>query len=72
VTGPARSNTGVKTRVAELMADDLDAAAIAARLGVSVPTIYAYFTQIRRDLGPQARATDLGWRGGVIWHPGRA
>lgn len=61
-----------KHRVAELMADDLSASQIAERLHVSVPTIYAYFTQIRRDLGPQARAIDLGWRGGRIWHAGRA
>lgn len=61
----------MKARVAELMAADLQAGVIAARLGCSVHTVYAYFRQIRDDLGPQARSVDLGWRGGVIWHPGR-
>lgn len=54
------------------MAEDLKPAEIAPRLGVSVYTVYAYVAAIKRDLGPQARVVDLGWRGGTVWHAGRA
>ena len=62
---------GGKNRVAELMADNLTLDEIAGELQCSSACVYGYVAAIKRDLGPQAKMKDLGWRGGTVWHPGR-
>lgn len=65
-----RAKHGLKDRVAECMAEGMAAEQISAQLHCSIHTVYAYFAAIKNDLGPQARANDLGWRGGHVWHRG--
>lgn len=44
-----------KNRIAELLADGLDHAAIAQALGISTKAVAARLADIRRDLGWQAQ-----------------
>lgn len=76
---PDSAKAGMKARVAEAMAEGdtikryplsgaIEAvpakpAEISAKLGISAVYVRSVQARIRADLGPQAIADDLGWRG---------